>query len=56
MPKCPICPHKCEGYETLFTHLMQYHKKNDIVTALLKSMERQEKVVAFQSACEEEEG
>jgi hypothetical protein len=46
MPKCPICPHECQSYETLFTHLMQYHRKNDIVTALCKLMENQEKAKA----------
>jgi len=37
--KCPICPHVCESYETLFVHLMRVHRKNDVVAALLKLLE-----------------
>jgi hypothetical protein len=55
MPKCPICSHDCERYETLFTHLMQYHKKHDIVTALCKLLEKQEAADKFIEACEETE-
>ena len=55
MPKCPICPHECHTYEALFQHLMQYHKKNDIVTALCKLLEKQEAADKFIEACEETE-
>lgn len=40
MPKCPICTHHCQSFETLFSHLMKGHGKNDVVAALLKLIEQ----------------
>ena len=40
---CPIatCQHKSRGLDTLFVHLMQCHKKNQIVETLLELLSRQ---------------
>ena len=40
MPKCPIfgCKRRCKRYDTLFVHLMEDHRKNEVVKALCEMM------------------